>query len=147
MIDAALNRGLIVADDLGALTRGPARRREWLRRHADGRAQSPLETLARIALFRARLPFDVQVEIPGVGRVDLVVDGRIIVEADGFTYHRDTTAFAADRRRDRAAAALGYRTLRFTAAEVKDPDLVVRAVHAALAAPLRPSTLGGLAAA
>lgn len=139
LLDAALNRGLIVPGDITGLTLGGARRRAWLSRHADGRAQSPLETLARVALIGARIPFDLQVQIPTVGRVDLLVDGRVIAEIDGRAYHEDPAAFTNDRRRDRAAVARGFTVLRFTAADVRDGGAVlVAAVCAALGAPLRP---------
>ncbi len=143
LLDAALNRKLIVPGDITGLALGSARRRAWLSSHADGRAQSPLETLARVALIGARIPFDLQAQIPTVGRVDILVDGRVIVEIDGRGYHEDPAAFTNDRRRDRAAVASGFTVLRFTAADVRDGGAVaVEAVRAALRAPLRPPSWG-----
>lgn len=43
---------------------------------------------------------------------------RLVVEVDGWAYHRGRAAFAADRARDRRALAAGWRVARFTAAEV-----------------------------
>jgi very-short-patch-repair endonuclease len=52
-------------------------------------------------------------------------DQRLIVEIDGWAYHRSRRAFEADRARDRAALRAGYRTARFTATEVLgDPKSV-----------------------
>lgn len=38
----------------------------------------------------------------------------LIVETDGFAFHRTRTAFDADRERDQALALAGYRVIRFT---------------------------------
>jgi very-short-patch-repair endonuclease len=43
---------------------------------------------------------------------------RLIVEIDGWQYHRSRRAFAADRARDRAALVTGWRVARFPADEV-----------------------------
>ena len=43
---------------------------------------------------------------------------RLVVEVDGWAYHRGRAAFAADRARDRRALASGRRVARFTATEV-----------------------------
>jgi hypothetical protein len=52
-------------------------------------------------------------------------DQRLIVEIDGWAYHRSRRAFEADRARDREALRAGYRTARFTATEVlRDPKSV-----------------------
>lgn len=134
-IDAALHSGLILPGDLNHLQRGGTARAEWIARHADPKAESVLETLARVALVSARLPVESQVEIGGVGRVDLLVAGRVIVELDGWEHHGMPSAFAADRRRDREAIARGYRVLRFTYSEVVGkPEALVAAVRATLSA-------------
>ncbi|HEV7624809.1 MAG TPA: DUF559 domain-containing protein [Amnibacterium sp.] len=74
-----------------------------------------------------------QVEIAGVGRVDLLVERRLIVELDGREYHAGR--FERDRTRDAAAALRRYRTLRFTWAQVLfDWPSVQSAVLGALAA-------------
>ncbi|WP_258369257.1 DUF559 domain-containing protein [Georgenia satyanarayanai] len=73
------------------------------------------------------------VPIRGVGEVDLVVAGKVVVECDGFSYHSGRHEYREDRRRDRALAALGYVTLRFTWEDImNDPGVVVAAVRAVL---------------
>jgi very-short-patch-repair endonuclease len=73
------------------------------------------------------------VVIDGVGRVDFLVAGRVIVETDGRAFHVGAESFARDRRRDRAAARLGLRVLRYTYAEVLGaPELIVDDVRAVL---------------
>ena len=82
------------------------------------RSRSPLETLARLDLEAAGLSFEDGVDVEGVGEVDLVVEGRIVVELDGYTYHCDEYQFTLDRWRDRRLIAHGYLPLRFTRKEV-----------------------------
>jgi len=43
---------------------------------------------------------------------------RLVVEVDGWRFHRGRVAFGADRERDRRAVATGWRVVRFTAIEV-----------------------------
>ncbi len=147
MVDAALHRGLLTLRELEQLRRGGRERTDWLIRHAEPRTESMLETLARVALSTARLPFTPQVMIAGVGRVDFLVAGRVIVELDGWEHHGTPRAFADDRRRDREAISQGYRVLRFTYAEVVgDPDGLVAAVRAALSAAPWPAEVTALTA-
>jgi predicted transcriptional regulator of viral defense system len=56
---------------------------------------------------------------------------RVIVETDGFETHGTRAAFRADRAKDAALTAAGYRVLRFT--KDVEPDLVVRRLRALLA--------------
>ncbi|MFW2512305.1 endonuclease domain-containing protein [Demequina sp. SO4-13] len=97
------------------------------------------ETCARIALRAAGLQVQSQAVFPGVGRVDLLVEGRLVVECDGREYHSDPRAFAKDRARDRELVAQGLDVLRFPYADtVYRPERVVSDVRRALdASPLR----------
>lgn len=62
--------------------------------------------------------------------VDCVLpEAKLIIEADGRTFHERLDQMAQDRRRDRRAAVLGYHTFRFTYAEIMgDPDRVRREI-------------------
>jgi hypothetical protein len=55
---------------------------------------------------------------------------RLVVELDGWEYHRTRDAFERDRRRDAALQAIGCRVLRFTARE--DPHTIQARLHALL---------------
>ena len=55
-----------------------------------------------------------QVQIAGVGRVDLVVGTKLVVELDGWEFHETREQFEEDRRRDARLTELGYRVLRIT---------------------------------
>lgn len=51
--------------------------------------------------------------------VDLVEPyARLIVEVDGWTYHRSHEAFCGDRERDRCLQVLGYQVFRYPHSEV-----------------------------
>src|SRR5690242_6951818 len=47
---------------------------------------------------------------------------RVIVELDGFTYHKSRAQFEADRRRDAKLTVAGYRILRVTQQRLQDED-------------------------
>jgi very-short-patch-repair endonuclease len=50
---------------------------------------------------------------------------RLIVEVDGWQFHRSRRAFVTDRARDRAALKTGWRVARFPASEVADSPKAV----------------------
>ncbi len=105
----------------------------WLVDIARGDAESGLESLIRIRLHLIGILADCQVEIRGVGRVDFVIDGRLIIEADGRDNHASAEHRHRDLMRDAAASRLGYETLRFDYAQiVHDWPTVQRAIVAAL---------------
>lgn len=115
-IDSAVHERCMRADDLAVLAArvsGPLRAVVGA---ADSRCESGIESVARYLLQSLGLRVVPQVTIPGLGRVDLVVEGRLIIELDGRQYHQGQ--FATDRARDAIAAQQRYRTLRFTYAQV-----------------------------
>lgn len=118
VIDSALHLGVLgpglLASTLALL---PARLRPLLPAF-DGRAESGLESLTRFRLRACGILCRPQVEIAGVGRVDLLVDDWLVIELDGRRWHAVEEAFVRDRRRDAAAARLGYAVLRFGYADV-----------------------------
>ncbi len=118
-IDSALARGLVTPGDIRAAlpARAPVHARMTLAR-ADGRAQSPIETIARLALRAAGFQVEPAHHVDGVGYVDLLVEGCVVVELDGFAYHSRRGEYRTDRRRDRALVALGLTVLRFTYEDV-----------------------------
>jgi very-short-patch-repair endonuclease len=57
-------------------------------------------------------------------------DCRLIVEVDGYEYHRARASFEADRARDAALTLQGYRVVRFTYRQVtEDPVRVAAALR------------------
>ncbi len=117
-LDNAWHLGLVdesaIADVFARL---PLRYRP-LRALVDPRAESGPETLMRLLLRGLGCDVELQMKIPGVGRVDLVVDGWLILECDSRGFHDGWEAHKRDRRRDLAAAALGYTTVRPLAEDI-----------------------------
>jgi len=106
---------------------------KWLVDFARGAADSGLESLVRLRLYLLGIDAEMQVQIPTVGRVDLAVAGRVIIEADGEENHGSEAKRARDLRRDANASKLGYETLRFTYSMiVYDWELVAGAILAAI---------------
>lgn len=133
--DQLLRRGWDRADLAARLPlRGSATAR-WVLDHADARAESAFESATRCVLLRAGITgVEPQVVLTGVGRVDFLVDGWLVVEADGWETHCDKPAFVDDRRRIVTAMEDGRLTVRLTYAEVvEDPDGVMAALRAVLA--------------
>jgi Protein of unknown function (DUF559) len=94
---------------------------------APDRAASELELRFLELCVRARIP-EPLVDVPIAGyRVDFLwPDERLIVETDGYRYHRGSVAFEDDHARDNRLMALDYDVLRFTYRRVVDePEAVV----------------------
>ena len=115
LVDGALNERFVRLEDLAAhRPHSGWQKFDRVLRMADGRSQSIPETFMRLGLRAAGLHVEPQVMIDGVGYVDLLVEGSVVVETDGFAYHGDRTAFAEDRRRGRVLTSHGMPELRFT---------------------------------
>jgi len=100
--------------------------------------QSDLERHMRRVFTRADLP-EILWEAPfpgrapGQQRVDgLVPAWRVILEGDGRAWHTRIDDFERDRRRDQAAAAAGYLTLRYSYHQItREPAACVSTLLAA----------------
>lgn len=126
----ALSRGDTTVEELRDLltSRYDATARKRLE-EVEPRTRSPLEAPVRVWLRRAGFEVECCVPIEGVGEVDHVVDGWLILEEDGFEFHCSQEQFRADRRRVSAAGALGYPTLRLTHEDIRaGEEHVVRTV-------------------
>ena len=110
---------------------------------ADGRAEAPTETLARLLLLPVLPSLEPQVELFDrsarlVARFDLGDRRvRLAVEADGVRGHAGTHRVAQDRRRDRKTGAYGWHTERTTWFELRRQQQPLQqqrvvAAHAAL---------------
>jgi very-short-patch-repair endonuclease len=112
-VDSALGKGLVTPSQLVEIF-DRSRRGRWILDHADGRSQSGTETLARLALRRRHVRLRPQVVITGVGRVDVLIGDRLVLELDSIEWHTQRSTFEADRRRDLDLAVLGYLVVRVT---------------------------------
>jgi ribosomal protein L31 len=92
---------------------------------SDARAESPPESLLRLALVQAGLrpvPQFVVLDEHGrfVARVDLALPAqRLALEYDGRAVHEREDVFVRDRRRANDLARAGWTVLRFTAADLR----------------------------
>ena len=128
-VDSALHQGLIERSEFVAVADSLPRRFRSIVRHLDPQAESGIESHLRLIATGLGLTPRPQVTIPGLGRVDFLVHGSVILEADGQGFHSDPTAFERDRHRDAVAAALGFTRLRFSARQILcDEPLVRRAL-------------------
>lgn len=123
MLDAARNRGLY---DTSTLTIPPTgsrlpHLREALSFSSD-RARSILETVARLQLIDMGLTPQVGVWIEGVGEVDMIILGFIVIEVDGWAFHSSKEQREKDLKRDRELLRRGFIVLRFTYDDVMNGD-------------------------
>lgn len=150
LLDSALNRRLVVVDDLVSLPTLLAGRRGAVaaRRYvveADGRAESPLETRIRLRCVDGRVvPDELQYAVRdldgyliGVGdfmwRFAGPLGSGLLGEADGAGPHGTPDALYRDRRRQNLLINLGWSILRFTWADTLQPDYIPWMVRQALA--------------
>lgn len=121
-LDSLLHQRLITMDELRAIFARLPQRFGAVLALADASSESGPETFVRLLLRSLGASFETQVHIPGVGRVDFVVDGWLIVECDSRAFHEGWAKQQRDRARDMAAARLGYVTIRPLAADIlSDP--------------------------
>lgn len=111
--DSILNARLLTVDEVHGICATTPRGRRILQL-VDRRSESGLETLARLALRRLRIGVIPQFQVPGVGRVDLLIGDRLVLELDGESWHD----FEADRARDRALIVRGYIVIRVSYSQV-----------------------------
>ncbi len=144
VVDSALNEGLTSVAELRAAvevsTRWPGNSAAgWVLLHADGRAESPLESLARSRLIIAGLPTpNLQVWIAGTrARVDMLYEAeRLVIEADGMLKYRSPADLRDEKRRQERIERAGYRVIRVMWSDVRDErgemvQLVARALRLA----------------
>jgi very-short-patch-repair endonuclease len=131
--DSAINTGRLSSQDSERALRALSfRLRNTVRSLVDGRAESGIESIARVRLALAGILSRPQVVI-GRRRVDLLIGEHLVVECDGRANHTGELEFEDDRRRDAELTTLGYRVLRFSYRQVsEDWASVEAAVRSAL---------------
>lgn len=129
-LDSALNLMLIHDRDLQTIFQLLPARFAVLRGLVDGRSQSGPETLVRLMARALGCSIELQRWFNGVGFVDLVLDGWLVVECDSKEFHESWEQQVKDRARDLALARQGYAVLRLTAADIMyRPDAVLAALR------------------
>ena len=142
LADSALQQKLTSKKELArviaACERWPGlRRAAQVVEFADGGAESPLESLARVVFRDCGLPPpELQVEIRNpefIGRVDFLWrEFRTIAEVDGAGKYDDRNLAMRQLRRDKLLREAGYEVVHFDWKEINgDPGYVESAVRAA----------------
>ncbi|MEO8091582.1 MAG: DUF559 domain-containing protein [bacterium] len=149
LTERELRRALEAADRLGELEPvrlsvylAPLSGRRGLRRlrrlvaayHSPTETRSELEREFLRLCRRAGIPAPATNVPLGEAVVDCIWPGaRLVVELDGYAFHRSPGQFERDRRRDATLQLAGYRVLRFTSMRIRtEPESVVRQVQRGL---------------
>ena len=119
--------------------RGAGRLRRTLADNHDADVRSDLEARFLDLCREAGLPLPAtNVLVEGFLVDALWRNERLIVELDGYAYHRTRAAFERDRRRDATLTTAGYRILRFTHLMLeRERARVVATLRSFLVAPRR----------
>lgn len=141
--DSAIHKRLTSKRELRAvLVAAPRRRGNALAAAvvelADGRAESPLESIARVAFRNCGLPPpDLQVWLPPyqerIARVDFYWEEyKTVAEVDGAMKYEDPARAKAQLRRDKKLREAGYEIVHFDWREITtSPELVAASIRAA----------------
>lgn len=114
-VDSAIHEGELSRAGLPLLAALLPERMRFAITLVNGYAESGIETLARLRLTPFAKTLELQVAIPGIGRfggegrIDLLIDGWLVIELDGDEFHDPK----ADRERNALLVRLGYRIHRF----------------------------------
>lgn len=117
--ESAVVKGHLTVEELYRLSAGRGSKRA--RRVIEGintASESAAETVARHTLQEAGYAVLCQQRVHGVGRVDLEVGGRLLLEIDGRAYHSDEQSFIEDRRRWNELTIMGRDLLVLPAKQV-----------------------------
>jgi very-short-patch-repair endonuclease len=139
LIEEAQVRRLLTAEQLlAALDDAPGRRgAKRLRALIEpelGYTRSEAERRLRELVRKAGLPLPrTNVKVAGLEVDALWAEQRLVVEVDGYAYHRTREAFERDRRRDARLLVAGYRVLRISWRRLtREPEQVIALLAAAL---------------
>ncbi|MCO6006314.1 DUF559 domain-containing protein [Actinoallomurus purpureus] len=143
--DSAVRQALVSSADLRDAARETRGRGAGRLRHVidccDPGSGSVLESALRMLLIEHGIrPAASQYQMRAVSGRHLATvdfawpDLRVIVEADGFAYHRDRKAYLRDRTLGNACTLAGWRLLRFSWEDVfRHPAYVVRSTQRVIA--------------
>jgi len=132
IIDSALNKRLITVSRLARVLRTLPQKYVSILNEVDAVSESGLESLCRFRLKNLGVSIRSQMSILGVGRVDLLIGDRLVLEADGQSWHDGGAAFHSDRTRDLALHRLGYIVIRVSYVHVIDEWMLVELAVRAL---------------
>lgn len=129
-LDSALRLGVLSMQQLGELFDVLPAKYRMLRGLVDPRSESGPESFVRLMLRGLGVEFRAQVDFDGVGRVDFLVEGWLVIECDSEEFHGTWGERERDLRRDALLAARGYRTLRLSARVIMyEPEVALAAIR------------------
>lgn len=111
--DSALHLGLLSPRQVARSIRGASAGAARSVRRVDV-ADSGTESLVRQRLRGKRVRVRTQVRIDGVGRVDMVLGRRVVLEVDSRAHHTEADSYQRDRLRDLKLLARGFVVIRVT---------------------------------
>lgn len=134
--DSVLHQGFLSLDELSSLFCQLPDAHVAVLGQLDSRAEADQESILRLLMWQLSLDCELQVNVSGVGRVDmLLVEGIFILEADSRLAHDGWELHLRARNRDIDSARQGYLSLRPAYQRTMfDPTAVQEAVLALLAA-------------
>lgn len=134
-VDSALHEGVISGEEWESICEALPRRLHRLHGRRDPRADSGNETITRLRLVDLGLRCEPQVHLPGIGFVDLLVEGLVPLEIDSEAHHSSPDQRRKDRSRSLLSAALGAPSLRIGSEHLTAAEwpLVVAAIRQQLA--------------
>jgi very-short-patch-repair endonuclease len=102
MMDSALNQGRVTLSQLRVAARDLPGRYLRAIECCDPLSQSGTESFVRVRLRRRGVRVQTQFRRPGVGRVDLLIGDRLVIECDSDEFHSGDEAQERDYDRDLA---------------------------------------------
>lgn len=118
MIDSALNKRRVSIAQLRSAARQLPARYSRVLELCDATSQAGTETLVRLRLRRLGIAVRTQVQIGRIGRVDLLVGNRLVIECDSHQFHDGEDAVRRDFDRDLALIDKDYLVLRLNYRQV-----------------------------
>lgn len=129
-LDSLLHKRVVSRNRVGALVLQGPLRTHHLVDSVNPDAGSGIESIVRFGLRAAGINVKIQVVVRGAFRVDIIIDGWLILELDGRGTHAQKKAFTADRVREATIMRDGMIVLRFSYATVMyDMDFLIACVR------------------
>jgi hypothetical protein len=129
-LDNALHLGLVDRGDIRFIFQQLGAKYSHLEKRLNGRSESGQESVLRMILDELGLDYEIQVTFPGIGRVDFLVENRLVIEADSRLAHEGWELHVRDRDRDIELARRhlmsirpAYRRTMFAPNDVRDAIL------------------------
>lgn len=116
VVDSLVDRRLMDLEQVSHIMRNRPGIQQVLARC--DRAESGTETMVRLRLRSLGVRVTPQVPIAGIGRVDLMIGDRLVIEVDSREHHTGEANYRSDRARDLALLARGYVVIRLTYEQV-----------------------------